>query len=657
MMNKTCPICILDIDETNEIAMICCDQSVCKTCMRQYILINNKISCILCHSNEIDSLIQEEKIITKKEFAEIMKSYTFSYEHSIDQLLERYKTIVKLVREVIAPFVVRVVANAHDINLVAKEIHKLPNKYLKNPFDWSFFDTSDALNLMSLITTVCYIIGENESIFLGDESFLQELLRICYEDQITQGKAKEILQKIITSESELETKLSTIKDIFDYDNEGEIFVGNSKPSTNFRACLTALLDPSNIFYKRRIHRDYRDRLTVFINKISSEKIEKPKSSKSKTFEHLFLCRKCHDTELQYNSTTTFCHKCDDYICGYCGDVFHTTTDCDSELRNKLEQEVFVRCPKCTISISKVVGCNDMFCVQCHAKFNYRTGKIHNGGFFHNIHYTEYLQTHGEMAHDQFSEWKNNLSFDRHDLIKNCRPIDRDEYQFIDMFTSNILSQGNSILMKTKADELNSQYLKHVYLLIFGQLTYNFDTHTTEIQQFNDIALDLRESADIIRQINSHELANSRKDDHRYLTSMRTSFDQIIASNDDKIHELKNNIIKSKRISRISMKDKYQIAKNMENFNTLIENLSASIFLRNRFRLVILNTIHTQLQNLRNNRDEDLLLKELRDIYQGYTSQYEKIMPKHVRKLSKITNMGASFDRLIDKLIFKIDNKN
>src|SRR5690606_27023276 len=223
MMNKACPICIFDLDETNEIVMICCNQSVCKKCMRQYILINKTISCILCHSNEIDSLIQQEKILTKKEFDDVIKSYTFSYEHSIDQLLERYKTITKLVREVIAPFVVRVVANSHDIDLVMKEIRKLPNKYLKNHLDWSHFDTSDSFDLKSLIVTVCYIIGKSESIFLGDESFLQELLRVTYEDQIIQGKAKETLQKIVTSESELETKLSTVEDIFRYDDEQELF--------------------------------------------------------------------------------------------------------------------------------------------------------------------------------------------------------------------------------------------------------------------------------------------------------------------------------------------------------------------------------------------------------------------------------------------------
>src|SRR5690606_38049229 len=135
------------------------------------------------------------------------------------------------------------------------------------------------------------------------------------------------------------------------------------------------------------------------------------------------------------------------------------------------------------------------------------------------------------------------------------------------------------------------------------------------------------------------------------TATRTSFGQIIASNDHEIHELKNKIIKLMRRSRVSSKVKYQIAKNMANFDKLMENLSASIFLRNRFQLVMLNTIHSQVLSLEKERNqEDLLLKELRDLYKAYANQYERIMPKHIRKLSKIAYKNSLFDRMIGRLI-------
>lgn len=214
-----------------------------------------------------------------------------------------------------------------------------------------------------------------------------------------------------------------------------------------------------------------------------------------------------------------------------------------------------------------------------------------------------------------------------------------------------MSGGMELLKKAKISELKSQGLRHVYSLIFNPVSYTLDTHMTDLQQLNDIALELRETNNILSQINHYEFENSCKDHHQYLTSTMTSFGQIIASNDHEIHELKNKIIRSMRRSRVSSKVKYQIAKNMTNFNKLIENLSASIFLRNRFQLVVLNMIHSQLLSLgKKRKPEDLLLKELRDLYKAYVNQYERIMPKHIRKLSKITDKGSLFDTLIQRIV-------
>ncbi len=46
------------------------------------------------------------------------------------------------------------------------------------------------------------------------------------------------------------------------------------------------------------------------------------------------------------------------------------------------------CPKCAIPIHKIDGCNQMWCVQCHTAFDWRTGKIESG-HVHNPHWYEY----------------------------------------------------------------------------------------------------------------------------------------------------------------------------------------------------------------------------------------------------------------------------
>lgn len=48
------------------------------------------------------------------------------------------------------------------------------------------------------------------------------------------------------------------------------------------------------------------------------------------------------------------------------------------------------CPSCFIPIHRIDGCDQMWCVQCHTAFSYRTGEIINEGVIHNPHYVDWL---------------------------------------------------------------------------------------------------------------------------------------------------------------------------------------------------------------------------------------------------------------------------
>lgn len=48
------------------------------------------------------------------------------------------------------------------------------------------------------------------------------------------------------------------------------------------------------------------------------------------------------------------------------------------------------CPRCAVLISKISGCDQMWCTQCHCAFSYKTGNIEKGGV-HNPHYYNWLR--------------------------------------------------------------------------------------------------------------------------------------------------------------------------------------------------------------------------------------------------------------------------
>jgi hypothetical protein len=70
--------------------------------------------------------------------------------------------------------------------------------------------------------------------------------------------------------------------------------------------------------------------------------------------------------------------------------------CDAEV--KANVAALVReakpCPKCAASISKIDGCDQMWCTQCHTAFSWRTGAVEER--IHNPHYYDWMRRNGGM---------------------------------------------------------------------------------------------------------------------------------------------------------------------------------------------------------------------------------------------------------------------
>lgn len=71
--------------------------------------------------------------------------------------------------------------------------------------------------------------------------------------------------------------------------------------------------------------------------------------------------------------------------------------CDEEVKQNVAALVKEAkpCPKCAASISKIDGCDQMWCTQCHTAFSWRTGAVEER--VHNPHYYEWMRRNGGLA--------------------------------------------------------------------------------------------------------------------------------------------------------------------------------------------------------------------------------------------------------------------
>jgi hypothetical protein len=98
----------------------------------------------------------------------------------------------------------------------------------------------------------------------------------------------------------------------------------------------------------------------------------------------------------YLSTKYKCGLCEKYTCSGCLLVKEEGHECkeDDLSTVKMIREETKACPKCTTRISKIDGCDQMWCVECKTAFSWKTGHIVNGAI-HNPHYYDFLrQTQG-----------------------------------------------------------------------------------------------------------------------------------------------------------------------------------------------------------------------------------------------------------------------
>lgn len=92
-----------------------------------------------------------------------------------------------------------------------------------------------------------------------------------------------------------------------------------------------------------------------------------------------------------------CGLCKTKICKDCREELNNDEHkCDPNILKNIEiiKKESKDCPKCGTTISKISGCDQMWCPECKTAFSWNTRKIEKGNI-HNPHYWEYITTRGQ----------------------------------------------------------------------------------------------------------------------------------------------------------------------------------------------------------------------------------------------------------------------
>ena len=92
-----------------------------------------------------------------------------------------------------------------------------------------------------------------------------------------------------------------------------------------------------------------------------------------------------------------CDICESAVCRKCHEIMVEDHECNADTVETIKaiKAEAKGCPNCATLISKIDGCDQMWCTQCHVSFSWRTGMIEKG-MTHNPHYYEWMRKNGGL---------------------------------------------------------------------------------------------------------------------------------------------------------------------------------------------------------------------------------------------------------------------
>ena len=140
----------------------------------------------------------------------------------------------------------------------------------------------------------------------------------------------------------------------------------------------------------------------------------PESSQMAEERRKFI-KKCPLEDCKgFLSTQWKCQLCEKHICRHCyEEKVGDQHQCDPDTVQTVEaiEKDSKGCPNCGILISRISGCQQMWCPECHCAFNWNTLRLETG-VIHNPHYFAFMRQHGQVP--EFG--RNNGACDENGLV-------------------------------------------------------------------------------------------------------------------------------------------------------------------------------------------------------------------------------------------------
>lgn len=229
-----------------------------------------------------------------------------------------------------------------------------------------------------------------------------------------------------------------------------------------------------------------------------------KTGKSKEVERKKFIMPCPGDDCRgFLSTAYKCEVCSKFSCPKCllvlGDKKDENHVCNEDSVKNADyiKSTTKPCPKCGERISKIDGCDQMWCTICNSAFSWNTGLIDKGSVIHNPHYYQYLRNNTnngntiprnpgdnpcEMNPRMYSQFYRNvvLAIGNH-LWKSFSSIE--QYKKIQDETdrNNLMDKNFQLLFKYRNQvETISNLIR-----VFNHYHYEFDRNNADINLNSD----------------------------------------------------------------------------------------------------------------------------------------------------------------------------